>query len=437
MTTVQELREQRGDLLDAMGALIYDDDGNVKSHMPQRDADKYDRLERDLADLDKRISRAEKHQEEKMRTAKPIKAGLDADKPDPVQPLTPGAAHRSGTRQHGGPWFRDAAGNPVKGYGPGDSLAADYAKADGPGLGEFLRAKATGRGAKEVLGEGQIGTGGAFIAPALSARVIDEMRARQVLAPAGATTIPMGTASLSIARVEDDPEPAWRGENEPIPDSGPSFAQVNLIAKTLAVNIKVSLELLEDASNMEAEIRRMVAEKMAVKLDEAGLTGTGVGAEPMGILNDAKVPTIDHDAALTDYKPFTRAVTKIREANVGADLSAVHSPRTLGDLELLYASDGQPIQPPQSWQATSHFDTGSVPTSLGSTNDETVSIFGNFSSLLMGIRNQLAIEISSEAADASGSAWKDMQFWIRAYLRADFAVARPNDFVRIEGIKPS
>jgi len=437
MKTLNQLRDERAETSDAYIALTHDKDGNPRADLSDEELKQGEAYDAALQRLDRQIEQAEKAQAEKAQNATPVKAGLDAAKPEPVQPLAPNAAHRSGARQHGGPWFRDAAGNPVKGYGPDDSLAADYAKAPGPGLGEVLRAKATGRGAKDVLAEGQVGAGGAFVQPALSAQVIDEMRARQVLAPAGATTIPMETASLSIARVEDDPEPAWRGENEPIPDSGPSFAQVNLIAKTLAVNIKVSLELLEDASNMEGEIRRMVAEKMAVRLDQAGLTGTGAGAEPLGILNDSKVPVINHNATLSDYKPFSRAVTKIREANVGADLSAVHSPRTLGDLELLYASDGQPIRPPQSWQTTSHFDTGSVPTSLGNNDNETVSIFGNFSSLLMGVRNQLAIEISSEASDANSSAWKDLQFWIRAYLRADFVVSRPNDFVRVEGIQPS
>ena len=59
---------------------------------------------------------------------------------------------------------------------------------------------------------------------------------------------------------------------------------------------------------------------------------------------------------------------------------------------------------------------------------------GDFSKLIVGMRTNLTIQISSEAGDASGSAFSSLQYWIRAHLRADIALTRPNQFVKVVGI---
>ena len=53
---------------------------------------------------------------------------------------------------------------------------------------------------------------------------------------------------------------------------------------------------------------------------------------------------------------------------------------------------------------------------------------------MIGMRTQLTIEVSRQAADANSSAFTNMQVWIRAYLRADIQLAHPNHFNVLTGI---
>jgi hypothetical protein len=46
----------------------------------------------------------------------------------------------------------------------------------------------------------------------------------------------------------------------------------------------------------------------------------------------------------------------------------------------------------------------------------------------------LVLEVSRVAADATNSAFANGQFWIRAYLRADIALAHPKAFNVLTGI---
>jgi HK97 family phage major capsid protein len=62
---------------------------------------------------------------------------------------------------------------------------------------------------------------------------------------------------------------------------------------------------------------------------------------------------------------------------------------------------------------------------------------GDFSNLLFGIRQDITIEASKSGGSASGEdVYAQMQVAIRAYLRMDIAIIRPNHFCKIEGIKP-
>ena len=53
--------------------------------------------------------------------------------------------------------------------------------------------------------------GGILLDSAVSARVIDLARAKTRVIEAGAMTLPMDAREITIARVESEPSPAWRG----------------------------------------------------------------------------------------------------------------------------------------------------------------------------------------------------------------------------------
>ena len=82
------------------------------------------------------------------------------------------------------------------------------------------------------------------------------------------------------------------------------------------------------------------------------------------------------------------------------------------------------------------FITNSIPNNLtqGSSSLATDAYVGDFSDLLIGMRTNFRLEVSRQAADATNSAFTNMQVWVRAYLRADIQLAHPESFVVIVGI---
>lgn len=311
-------------------------------------------------------------------------------------------------------------------------------------LGKFIKGAITGnwRNAEleqRAMSEGVLGAGGYMVPTPLAAELIDLSRNLSVLLEAGARTVLFDSQSLKIARVITDPVAAWKAENAAITKSDMAVDSVVLTARTLTALVPVSLELLEDAPNASAAITEALAAGLALELDRAGLLGSGAGSEPTGIFNAAGVQSISmgtNGAALTNFSQLSQAVQKVWEAN-SRPTAAIYAPRTAGVLDRLADTTGQPMVPPPSFQELKRLVSNQVPvTQVQGTSGAVAScaFVGDFSKLIVGMRTNLTIQISSEAGDASGSAFSSLQYWIRAHLRADIALTRPNQFVKVVGI---
>ncbi len=293
---------------------------------------------------------------------------------------------------------------------------------------------------QRALAEGVGSEGGYLVPTPLAGRVIDLARAKATVVQAGAATVPMDSNTLTIAKVASDPTASWRAENAAITASDMVFDRIQFSAKTLAALIKVSVELIEDSQLLAGTVENALSQALGLELDRAALYGSGAGSEPKGIKNTTGVQTYSmgtNGAALTNYSPFSQAVEKIATAN-GAANAAIYAPRTAGELDRLVDTTGQPMRPPQSFASLRTFATTQIPVNLtqGTANNASDAFVGDFSQLLIGMRTQIRIEVSREASDAASSAFANMQVFIRAYLRADIALAQPSHFCVITGIIP-
>lgn len=171
----------------------------------------------------------------------------------------------------------DGAGRPVAVYAPSDRLSAsnsNTADQSGLTLGGLMRAM-TGMGprdalAVQALSEGSDSAGGVTVSPALTRDFIDRMRARTRVIQAGAMTVPLGTEKTSIARIASDPTAGWRAELGAVAQSEPTFDKVEFQARSLAVKLPVSAEVLADSLNIEAAPRTALAGAFAVEVDRVG-----------------------------------------------------------------------------------------------------------------------------------------------------------------------
>jgi HK97 family phage major capsid protein len=321
------------------------------------------------------------------------------------------------------------------------SLRADqsfkvYAQAKSPdayrglSLGKYLRAMTLGANSDlehRALSEGTDSAGGYTVPTVLSAQLIDMLRADSVVMAAGAQSVPMARDNLSFAKVASDPVPAFRAEAAAIAESDPTFSQVTMTPKSLAVMVKVSRELLDDSVNIGTALPRIITKAMAVEMDKAALIGSGTGNEPTGIVNTAGIGTTALAGAPT-YASLLAAQTGIASANAGPVSAFIMHPRDRGTLAGLVDTTGQPLNVPNALSGIPFLTTTALSITDGVGSDESTVICGNFANLMIGLRNDIRIEILKERyADTH-------QYGFVAVARFDVGVSHASAFHTITGV---
>ncbi len=301
--------------------------------------------------------------------------------------------------------------------------------------GAWLRSKLEDIVDTRALGEASGVAGGFTVPQPLAATIIDLARKSTQVLNAGAQVVPMDSDTLKMATVATDPTPTWRGENVAVPETDPTFGQVEFNAKTLAILCRASWELVQDSPNMEALLTGLLAQAIAMELDRASLYGSGTGEVPRGLRNVAGIPVTflgaADGAAPTNWDFLGRSIQRIRIRNY-VPTGVILAPRTEGDLSLLKDTTNQPLQAPAYVSAVPRHETNQVPTNLtrGTSTDTSETIAGDFSKLLIGTRVGLSVvPLRERFADS-------MQVGFLAYLRADVQVGRVDAFDVVGGIRP-
>jgi HK97 family phage major capsid protein len=304
----------------------------------------------------------------------------------------------------------------------------------GLSVGRYLRAMVTGAKSdleRRSLMEGTDSAGGYTVPEVLSARLIDRMREASVVMRLGAQTVPLTSQKNYIAKVSGEPSPGWREEGAPVVVGGASFERVEFTARSLAVIVKITRELMEDSINLEDALPKLIATCMAAEVDRVALFGSGQGVEPKGVSSfTGLTPSgATSPATLSNYRPFIQARTALRMAN--SDVTAyVLSPRDEGNLALLTDSTGQPLNIPPAIAKTPMLTTNKVPTNLGADGDESIILAGEWSKLMIGVRSELQIELLKEVFAGT------LQYAFIAHLRMDVACEHEAAFTKISGVTP-
>jgi HK97 family phage major capsid protein len=353
-------------------------------------------------------------------------------------------------------WIDPRTGQAIHVLKPEDRMADLDATVHGETLsaGKCLRGIITGRwdnaaAERQAMTEGTLSSGGFLLPSPLSNEIIDRVRNAAVVVRAGARTIPMESSTLAIARVNADPTVGWHSENGTITASEPAFDRVTFTAQTLASLATMSVELFEDVANIDSVVINTIAKVLAIELDRACLRGSGVAPQPKGILNQTNVvidsTTFGANGSTISGTTPTGAVawdwlSKQNSALWGVNENpnaAIYSARTAGELDLLRASTGAVLPPPGSVADLQRLFTNSIPNNLtvGTSVDCSEAYVGNFEEALIGLRRDVVVEVSRFANVGATSLFSTLGVGIRAYLRADFQVARPGAFRVVTGVR--
>jgi HK97 family phage major capsid protein len=283
------------------------------------------------------------------------------------------------------------------------------------------------RGEHEIraLAEGTDSAGGFTVPTPLSTQIIDLMRAKTRVVQAGATTIPMSSETLSIARVATDPTLAWKAEAAESTPTDMTFERVLFTSHTLRCVVLASQELLQDSVNVEQALMDAFAGTFAVQLDRVALRGTGLNDEPAGILNQSGVLTIDNNgSAISSYGLILDAIEDMLEQNSSMPTAAIMAPRSLIKFNKLTDTTGQPLMRPPMIQNLPFLDTTSVPTddTQGSPANLTKLYVGDFTKLMIGLRLRLSVQVLRERYADS------YEYGFLAAMRADVQLRHPKSF---------
>ena len=246
--TILELREKREKAWEAAKAFL-DSHRNDKGVLSAEDDAAYTRMEQEITDLGKEISRMERRE------------ALDAQLNLPVnQPLT---------------------GKPLNGRETAKTgRATDEYRQN---FWDMMRSKTP---MPQVVNALQIGTDseGGYLVPYEYERTLVEALEEENVFRQLAKVIRTSSGDRKIPVVATKGTASWIDEEGAYLESDDSFGQVSIGAYKVGTMIKVSEELLNDSVfDLEAYISREFARRIGAKEEEAFFTGDGSG-KPLGVL---------------------------------------------------------------------------------------------------------------------------------------------------------
>jgi len=369
-----------------------------------------------------------------IKTAEDFKAWGDVPEPRQVPPDQPGAGAEDTISRAAAETteWPDKDGNTVRALRP-DQHLIDYAPDEYRGvnprdfsIGRAVRAHIVGSWRDAELEERALGTGvntlGGFLTPdALALNIIDLTRAKSVVFQAGARTIEMPAAFLTIARLLTDPGIEAPGENQAFTEGSMTFDAISLSARKIGRWIPISRELVEDSPNAAEAIEAALSDSLVELIDKWCMRGDGTSTYGgiVGITAHDSVQQIDVSAAV-DWDDLLDAIEDVHDKNAeaGAWITSPGQSIKLAKLKVNSEANHYASPPPEVTALRRLVSTQCVDGQL---------YLGDFRQVLFGVRKGAQVEISTEAGDA----FKKHQVYMKIVLRGDIGFARPDHIVRL------
>ncbi len=191
----------------------------------------------------------------------------------------------------------------------------------------------------------------------------------------------------------------------------------------------MSRQMIQQASpDIEQLLRNMLARNIALEIDRAAIAGSGVGAEPRGLLNDPAVMTVPFDTDL--FITTANMIAAADLANVSDKRGFLATNGIKGDALKQRTVDGLPIPLSATFHDEAVRFTNQAPSDLGVANNEHGLAYGDWADFLIGVWSQLDVLVNPYAE----SAYNKGNVLIRAMATVDFGVRRPASFVTASGV---
>lgn len=265
-------------------------------------------------------------------------------------------------------------------------------------------------------------TGSVLIPSQLSSEILQKVINKSMLYSNGVPIVDMPNGNLTIAKIKKNPEYAFKGELEKVTPEDAVFEGITLKGKLVYGLMKVSIETMESAANLDAILSEAMSNSIADAIDKSMLYGAG-DKEILGVFNNENINVIE--ATSLDYKPFINAVGAIRKNNGEPTIMGVNADVDTS-LNLLFDTTGQPIKIPPVIENLNRTISNNLKNDKTNGSD---AIVLDPKSLIIGQQVKLKFTISEDLGFEDGS------IWLRVYALLDMAAVKPELITHIKKLK--
>jgi|TARA_R110002110_G_scaffold96331_2_gene248254 HK97 family phage major capsid protein/HK97 family phage prohead protease len=254
----------------------------------------------------------------------------------------------------------------------------------------------------------------------LAGSFIDLLRNASALDRAGATVLTGLTGNVAIPRQSGAATAYWVAESGAPSESQQTLDQVTMMPRTVAAYTDYSRRLLIQSSvDVENMVRSDLAKVLALKIDLAGLYGTGTNSEPLGLKNTTGIGTEDFAANTPTFAEVVALESDVAGANalLGSPVYLMNAAMR-GALKTAVKESGQ---------ASYIYENNEVNGYRGDVSNQVESNdlwFGNFADLLIGYFSGLDLMVDPYSNSTSGTVR------VVAMQDVDMAVRHPESFSR-------
>jgi HK97 family phage major capsid protein/HK97 family phage prohead protease len=271
------------------------------------------------------------------------------------------------------------------------------------------------------LNVGTATAGGNLVETMLDAgSFIDLLRNASALDQAGATVLTGLTGNVAIPRQSGAGTAYWVAESGAPTESQQTVDQVSLTPKTVAAFTDYSRRLMIQSSiDVENMVRSDLARVLALKIDLAGLYGTGSNSEPLGLKLTTGIGTEDFAADAPTFAEVVALESDVATANalLGSPVYLMNAAMR-GNLKTTKKDAGSGIF---------IMENGEVNGYRGVLSNQVASNdlwFGNFADLIIGYFSGLDLMVDPYTNSTSGTVR------VVAMQDVDIAVRHPESFSR-------
>jgi len=254
----------------------------------------------------------------------------------------------------------------------------------------------------------------------LAGSFIDLLRNASALDRAGATVLTGLTGNVAIPRQSGAATAYWVAESGAPSESQQTLDQVTMMPRTVAAYTDYSRRLLIQSSvDVENMVRSDLARVLALKIDLAGLYGTGTNSEPRGLKNTTGIGTEDFAANTPTFAEVVALESDVAGANalLGNPVYLMNAAMR-GALKTAVKDTG-------SGQFV--YENNEVNGYRGEVSNQVAANdlwFGNFADLLIGYFSGLDLMVDPYSNSTSGTVR------VVAMQDVDMAVRHPESFSR-------